>query len=211
MLAQSRRAAAGSIALLALVLAACVSVDVGAGKVPALKRYVLNDARAAASANSRRDGPLLLLQVLPADPLADSEAIAYAREPGERNVYQLATWTDKPTRRLALLVQQRLEARGTLGGVAQLGQPLKADWLLALAIESIVHRVDSAEVELAVRAELIHRGERRRVALHRFVTRAPVAQADAAAAVRGFNAAVAAFLDELGPWTEASLASLARS
>jgi ABC-type uncharacterized transport system auxiliary subunit len=197
---------AGAIAG-ALLLAACVSVDVG-GNAPATVQLSLRDASVGATA--RRAAPLvdaLLIQGQGADALADSMSLAYSRREGEYAFYQLATWTERPVRQLPRLLQRRLEARGTAGAVGLAGDPMRADWLLTLGVDMVVHdvRVAPGAARLAVTAELFDRRTRTRVAMRRFEAVEPSARADSSAAAQAMAVAVGRAYDELVPWLEEQL------
>lgn len=195
------------VAGVSTLLAGCVSVSVGRSDAPAVTYYVLQDAGAAAAATAPRAAGALAIQGLTADPLADSTSIAYARRNGERSLYQLAAWSERPSRRLVQLAQQRLEAGGRFASVTQLGQPVQADWLLTLAVEHIYHDVGSTpgRARLAVRAELFDRRERQRVAQRLLVAEPAVAEAAAGDAVAAFAVATAEVLDQLAAWLAASV------
>lgn len=206
--------ALGKTALLAaafsVLLAGCISVGIGTTDTPGLAYYVLEDARpVTAHAPSAVGNAATSLAVHSAggDPLTDSTAIVYARRPGERSLYQLAAWNERPTRRIAQLVQQRLEASGHVAAVAQLGQPVQTDWLLTLALEQMFHDVSSTpgRARLTVRAELIDRRTRTRLAWRQFAAAPAVSEANAAAAAAAFAQATADVLDQLAPWVESSL------
>jgi cholesterol transport system auxiliary component len=204
-----RRLAPALIAASAL-LAGCVAVSVGSADAPGLTYFVLADARpATVTAPSPGATARLAIQANGSDPLADSTSIVFSRRTGERALYQLAVWTERPSRRLAQLAQQRLEARGKFAAVTQLGQPIATDWLLTLAIETLVHDVSTepGRAQLVLRAELIRRSDRSRVAQRVFSAAAPVAEAAAASAVTAFGTATADVLDQLADWVEATAAA----
>ena len=195
------------------LLAGCVSVSVGTADGPSVIYYVLADARPAPVLAPAAGTPArLAIQSVSADPLADSIAIVYSRRPGERAFYQFASWTERPPRRLANLAQQRLEARGRFAAVTQLGQPVHSDWLLTLAVETVVHDVSASpgHAQLVLRAELIHRRDRSRVAQRQFAAAPPVAEATAPAAVAAFAVATADVLDQLADWVETTVAANAQ-
>jgi ABC-type uncharacterized transport system auxiliary subunit len=199
-----------AVLLWAVALTGCVSVSVGAGDAPALVYYKLGDARPAQAAKSAADGGFrLAIQSTGGDPVADATQIPYSRRQAERSFYQFAAWTERPSRRLAQLAQSRLEASGRFAVVAQLGQPIAADWLLTLSLESLVHDVGTTpgHARLALRAELIRRDDRIRVGQRLFTAEAPVGEANAPAAVAAFDVAVADLLDQLTAWTVSTLAA----
>jgi len=193
-------------ALSALLLAGCVSVGLG-GDMPAQALYRLHDPGAPAE---RRAAPLvaaLLIQSQPADATADGVSIAYSTAPNRFAHYQLASWTDRPVKQLPRLLQHRLEARGVAGAVGMVGDPLRADWWLAIAIETLHHDVSvpPGQGRLVYTAELIDRRSRARVAHQRFEVAVPTPRADAAGAAVALSAAAAQSFDVLVPWLEAAL------
>lgn len=206
----------GARAAAALVLAAssgCVSV--GIGDDPAAHTHLaLRDASTASVARLAVPlVPALLLQPQPAGALADTQAIAYSRQAHEFAFYQLASWTERPVRQLPRLLQRRLEARGLAGAVGLLGEPLRADWLLALGIDTLHHDVAAApgSGRVAITVDLFDRRTRTRVARRSFEASMPAASADSAAAAQAMSQAVARVFDELLPWLEAELRRAAQA
>ena len=199
-----RRAA---LLLGAALLAGCVSVGNGAD-TPAHAYLRLTDPGTAGV--ERRAAPLLdalLVQPQPADALADTVSIAYARAPERYGFYQFASWTERPVRQLPQLLQRRLEARGLAGAVGLVGDPLRADWLLTLRVDAIYHDAgaEPGRARLALTAELFDRRARVRVARRAVDADVPVARADAPAAAAAMSQAVAQAFDVLAPWVEAEL------
>jgi ABC-type uncharacterized transport system auxiliary subunit len=202
-----------ALVALAVLLAGCVSVSVGAADVPAISYFVLADARPlSASPQATGTSARLAIQAIGADPFADSTAIVYSPRAGQRAVYQFASWTERPSQRLAQLAQQRLQARARFAVVTQLGQPVDSDWLLSITLESLVHDVSSTpgRAQLALRAELIHRRDRSLVAQRAFTAASPVAEAAAPEAVGAFAVATADVLDLLVDWVEATVTANAK-
>lgn len=192
------------------LLAGCVSVQLGTEGARHVN-LVLADARPAMA---RRDAPAaraLLIQAVPADPLANTRSIAYARSPGAREFYQLASWIEPPLHAITRLLQQRLEARGTAEAVGLLGQPIAGDWLLAIGVEAVYHDVaaEPGTARLVLRAELIDRRARTLAARRSFEAAVPVERADSAAAAAALGRAVADIFDALVPWLEEQLARAA--
>jgi ABC-type uncharacterized transport system auxiliary subunit len=192
--------------LAAVALAACVSVDVGSEGATQVT-YRLADA---ATGPERRESPLvgaLLIQPLPADALADTVSIAYSRRSQEFAFYQLATWTERPVRQLPRLLQRRLEARGVAAAVGLLGEPLRADWLLTIAVDTLHHDVSQppGRAHLALTAEIFDRRSQTRVARRSFAAAVATPTADSAAAATALSQAVGQVFDELTPWVEAEL------
>lgn len=201
--------AAGRVAalLVPLWLAACVSVGAGSDAGPQLQLQLVD---AAAAAPVRRTLPLvdaLLIQPLPADGMADTVAIAYSRRSHEFAFYQLANWTERPVRQLPRLLQRRLESRGVAGAVGLMGEPLRADWLLTLAIDTLHHdvSVSPGQARLALTAELFDRRQAGRVARRSFVAAVPTPAAGSPAAATALSQAVGQVFDEMLPWLEDEL------
>jgi ABC-type uncharacterized transport system auxiliary subunit len=190
-----------------LALGGCVSLNVGSEPVPQLQ-LALRDAGAATTV--RRASPLvpaLLIQPQPSTALADTLAIAYTRRDQAFEFYQYASWVERPVRQLPRLLQQRLEARGVAGAVGMVGDPLRADWLLAVAIDHLYHdaRSDPGSVQLALSVDLFDRRSHSRVS-HRTISVAlPTAHNDSATAAQAMSLAVAQSFDELLPWLEQAL------
>lgn len=197
------------VALLApLLLAACISVGIG-GDSAAHVHHVLYDP---AAATPRRAEPLLralLIQPLPADVQADTVSIAYSRRAHEFAYYQLASWSERPVRQLPRLLQQRLESRGVAGAVGLVGEPVRADWVVTIAIDTLHHDVSATPGlgRLGLTAELFDRRSRTRVARRRFEASAAAASADSAAAAAALSQAVGQVFDALVPWLEGELQS----
>ena len=195
------------VALLApLLLAACVSLGIG-GEPAVHTHHALRDA---APATSRRAEPLvraLLLQPLPADALADTVSIAYSRRAHQFAFYQHASWTERPARELPRLLQRRLEARGVAAAVGIFGEPMRADWLLTIGVDTLHHDVSAAtgQARLALTAELFDRRSRARVARRQFDASVPTGTADAAAAADALSLSVAQVFNALVPWLEGEL------
>jgi ABC-type uncharacterized transport system auxiliary subunit len=159
---------------------------------------------------TRRVAPLtsaLLVQALAADTIADSSSIAYSRAPAAYAFYQFSSWTERPVRRLPQLLRARLDARGVAAAVGLVGDPLDAQWLLRTGFESLYHDAASepGTARVVVTAELVRRLERRRVARRQFEASAPLAAANAEAAVQAMSLALGRVFDELVPWLESQL------
>jgi ABC-type uncharacterized transport system auxiliary subunit len=201
-----RRGFAGATLSATAWIAGCMSIDLGAEAAPKVQLAL----RDSGPAPTRRAAPIvdaLLIQPLPGDALVDTAAIVYSRREHEYATYQLATWTDRPLRTLPRLLQHRLEAHGVAGAVGLQGDPLRADWLLTLAVEMLVHDVaiPPGEARLTFGAELYDRRQRVRVARRRFTVAVPAERADAPAAAAAMSTALTRAFDELVPWLEGEL------
>ena len=202
---------AGVAALATGLLTGCMSLGLG-GDTPAQTQYLLHDAAAATvQRRSQPVVPALLLQPMSADAAADTVAIAYSRRANEFAQYQFATWTERPLRQVPRLLQQRLEARGVAGAVGLIGEPLRSDWLLTVAIDALHHDVSAppGQARVAINAELFDRRNRTRLARRQFSVAVPTASADAPAATAALSQALSQAFDDLVPWLEAALAPAA--
>jgi ABC-type uncharacterized transport system auxiliary subunit len=197
-------------AVASLALAGCISVGVG-GDQPRQVQYRLHDDGAAMSRRAEPLVPALLIQPLPADALADTLSMAYSPRANEFALYQLASWTERPVRQLPRLLQQRLQARGVAAAVGVIGDPLRADWLLTIGIDTLHHDISVApgQARVALTAELFDRRDRRRVARRNFEAAVPTPSADSSAAAAAMSLAVTQTFDALVPWLESELAAAA--
>ena len=195
------------VALLApLLLAGCVSLGIGESAAPHT-HHVLHDAAAATERRAEPLVPALLIQPMPADALADTASMAYSRQAHQFAFYQLASWAERPVRQLPRLLQRRLEARGVATAVGMFGEPMRADWLLVIGVDTLHHdiSVPPGLARLAVTVELFDQRKRTRVARRQFEASAPTATADSAAAAAALSQAVALVFDALLPWLEGEL------
>jgi ABC-type uncharacterized transport system auxiliary subunit len=190
------------------LLAGCGGLNVGIGAESPPQTYLA--LRDPGTMPTRRPAPIvptLLIQALPADALADTAGIAYARKPHEYAYYQLASWTDRPVRQLPRLLQRRLQARGTAAALGQNGDPLRSDWVLTLAVDVLYHdlSVQPGQGRVALTAELHDRRTRQRLASRSFEAAAPAAREDSSAGAEAMSAATARVFDQLVPWLEGEL------
>lgn len=204
-----RRLALHSLASVATTwVGGCVSIGVGKDPVAQTQLSLVDAAGAPAVPLEWALVPALLVQAQPAHALADTLSIAYSRRENEFAFYQLASWTERPVRQVPRLLQQRLQARRVADAVGMLGDPMRADWLLAVGIDVLHHDLRSppGQARVALRVELFDRRARRRVGTARFESAAPLASADSATAARALSVALAQAFDQVLPWLEAALA-----
>lgn len=199
------------VLVMAMAVSACVSVGVGTDS-PVQAQYRLQDAGATMPRRAQPLVPAIVIQPIPADALAETASIAYSRRTNEFSFYQLAVWTERPVRQLPRLLQQRLQARGVAGAVGVAGDPLRADWLLSLGVDTVHHDVSTppGQARVKLTAELFDRRSRVRVARQQFEANAPTPTADSAAAAAAMSQAVGQTFDALVPWLEAELAAAAK-
>jgi len=198
-----RRVSLALPAALALAGGGCVSLGRDA---PVPVWYLLEDPGASAvnSAGAARIPLSLLVGPVLATSFDESVMLSYGRAAGTRAHYQFAGWTEPPSRRIAVLVERRLAARGRFASVARSTAGVRGDLLLNLSLEHFYHDVSASpgQARIALAAELVD--WRKRALLGRRVSerRSPVLREDASAAVLAIGDALSGVLDELCPWVE---------
>ena len=188
-------------------LGACVNVGVGNEAGPQ-RQFILQDAGVGTQGRLPTLVPVLLVQVLPSAAAAETLAIAYSPRADELAYYQLATWADRPVKRIARLLVQRLEASALVGAASELGDPLTGDWLLTLRIDQLHHdnAAPPGRGQVALTAELFNRRQTGvRIARATFGASAPAVSADSAAAAAALSAALGSAFDQLLRWLAARL------
>ncbi|HYM47148.1 MAG TPA: ABC-type transport auxiliary lipoprotein family protein [Burkholderiaceae bacterium] len=191
----------------ASLIGGCISVGLG-GEGTALAQYRLEDlspkVRARATPINRR----LLISTLPSETIGDTYSMAYTRAAQQRQFYQFASWTDRPSARIVQLLSERIEARGVFDSVSRLGGGIGGGLILNIGVNEFVHDLRTSTARIEVTAELIERRGRDLVERKRFTASAPVAEENAPSAVAALSRALTTLLDELMPWLEAKAEAL---
>ncbi|MFP5461351.1 MAG: ABC-type transport auxiliary lipoprotein family protein [Gammaproteobacteria bacterium] len=122
--------------------------------------------------------------------------------------YRFADWAEPPARRVARLVERRLDARGRFRAVGQSTSGLGGDLLLRVGLDELFHdaSTEPGVARLALDADLIDWRARTRLARRRFERSEALTSADAAGAAAALSRALTAALDELAPWVESAAA-----
>lgn len=193
--------------LVPVLLGACVSVDLGGGEDRPLS-YVLSDARPVMDTQRDSLPVTVIIQGLSGDPLANSSSIAYALAPGQREVYLLSRWTERPAIAIPRLLMQRLTNRGGFQAVAVLGEGIGGELGLGVAIESIYHdaRSSPGTAIIVLRADLIDRSTRELLSRRQFNAEVNLSAIGPASLVDAMGEAVAQVFDALVPWLESESA-----
>ena len=189
------------IACMGASVAGCFSIGLG-GEGTALAQYRLEDLSPKLQPRAAPIDRRLLLSTLPSESIGDTYSMAFTKAPQQRQFYQFASWTDRPSERVAHLLTQRIEARQIFESVARLGSGVGGGLILNVGVDEIVHDVGTGTARIEVTAELIERRGRNLVERKRFTTSAPVVQENAPAAVAALSQALTTVLDELVPWLE---------
>lgn len=197
--------------LLALCVAAliggCISVGLG-GEGTALAQYRLEDMSPKVQARATPIDRRLLISTLPSETIGDTYSMAYTRALQQRQFYQFASWTDRPSARIVQLLSERIEGRGVFESVSRLGGGIGGGLILNIGVNEFVHDVRTSTARIEVTAELIERRGRALVERKRFAASAPVAEENAPSAVAALSRALTTLLDQLVPWLETTAEAL---
>ena len=193
--------------MVAALIGGCISVGLG-GEGTALAQYRLEDLSPRMQARAAPVDRRLLITTLPSETIGDTYSMAYTRAAQQRQYYQFASWTDRPSARIVQLLIERIETRGVFESVSRLGGGIGGGLILNIGVNEFVHDIRSSTVRIEVTAELIDRRGRDLVERKRFTTSAPVAEESAPAAVTAWSRAVTSLLDELVPWLEKTTEAL---
>ncbi len=188
-------------------MAGCFSIGLG-GEGTALAQYRLEDLSPKLQPRAAPIDRRLLLSTLPSESIGDTYSMAYTRAAQQRQFYQFASWTDRPSERVVHLLTQRIEARHIFESVARLGSGVGGGLILNVGVDEIVHDVGAGTARIEVTAELIERRGRNLVERKHFTAAAPIAQENAPAAVAALSRALTTLLDELVPWLERTAEAL---
>jgi len=189
------------VACVAAAVAGCFSIGLG-GEGTALSQYRLTDLSPQVEPRATSIDRRLLLSTLPSESIGDTYSMAYTRAVQQRQFYQFASWTDRPSERVVNLLSQRIEARRIFDSVARLGSGVGGGLILNVGVNELVHDVTAGTARVEVTAELIERRGRNLVERKRFIASAPVAQENAPAAAAALSRALTTLLDEIVPWLE---------
>lgn len=210
-----------ALATLSLMLAGCLSIGDKAN-APAMVHYVLEDAAPIGSVSMRpeadgdapkahdpqatqtpreSDVPTLLVLDTTTGSFYDTDQLIFSRSAGTRGQYQFARWTERPGKRFAKLMRDRLDRLGAYQ-VADAGGYVRGDLLLDTELVEFYHDASSepGQMRLVLRAEMVDLRQRRLLGRKVFEQRVPLASYDAAGAAQASNRAVSSALDELASW-----------
>jgi cholesterol transport system auxiliary component len=196
------------VGALALAVTACAT-----GVRAPQHYYVLDPLPSAApvmpNGATRADAATMLVAPTTTTGFYDAQAIAYSRSPDTRAYYQLNSWTEPPSRRLGVLLTERLMRSGAFGNVALATHGVHGQLLLTTHLEEIYHDASTppGTARIALVAELSDPARRSITDQRRFTASAPAATYDAAGAVQGFDAALGPLLDEVVAWAAEASAS----
>lgn len=165
--------------------------------------YSLEDSRTVEPVPASQTLPaVLIIEPVRANPFYDSTQLAFSRSDIARAYYQFASWTERPAKRLAILVERRLSARNLFNTVATSTVGLRGDISLNLTLDELFHdTITSPEkARIVITAELINQRRRKLIKRQQFIGEFPIERPTAANAVRAMSEALSSFLDELDTW-----------
>lgn len=191
-----------TLVALACALTGCVS----SGPREAHRYFVLEDSGASSAKAATARAATLLLAPTTVSSFYDTQSIAYSRAPGTRAYYQYHSWTEPPGRRFGELLAARLERNGGFRTVASVTGAVRGELVLSIHLAELYHDAASApgSARVSLSAELADPARRVLVARRSFSASAPAASYDAAGAVQALNRALAALLEEVTVWVDAS-------
>ena len=189
------------LACIGALLAGCFSIGLG-GEGTALAQYRLEDLSPKVQPRAAPIDRRLLLATLPSESIGDTYSMAFTKAAQQRQYYQFASWTDRPSARVVHLLAERIEARGIFDSVGRLGSGVGGGLILNVGVNEVIHDVTNGTAKIEVTAELIERRGRNLVERKRFSASAPVAQENAPGAVAALSRALTTVLDEMVPWLE---------
>jgi ABC-type uncharacterized transport system auxiliary subunit len=175
-----------------ILVSAMLSACAGIGGTREADRYFILEASTPAPdpASIRRD-----VRALPttAASFYDTQSIAYSRETGTRAYYQFNHWTERPQRAIHALLAARFSA-----------DDAQARIILETHLVEIYHDASAppGTAHIILSAALIDSASRATIARRTFSHSAQSASYDAAGAVRAFDAALGALLDDVVAWVE---------
>ncbi|MBC8119789.1 MAG: membrane integrity-associated transporter subunit PqiC [Burkholderiaceae bacterium] len=195
-------------ACIAALIGGCISLGLGGSESSALAQYRLEDASPKVKARATPIDRRLLISTLPSETIGDTYSMAYTRAAHQRQYYQFASWTDRPSARIVQLLLERVEARGVFESVSRLGGGIGGGLTLNVGVNEFVHDIRAGTARIEVTAELIERRGRILVDRKRFTASAQVAEENAPSAVAAWSQALTKLLDELVPWLESTAEAL---
>jgi cholesterol transport system auxiliary component len=148
-----------------------------------------------------RSAPTLLVLDTTTGGFYDTDQLVFSRSAGTRGQYQFARWTERPGKRFADLMRERLDRQG-MWRVSAAGGYVRGDVLLDTELVEFYHdaRSEPGQMRLVLRAELVDLKQRKLLGRRVFEQSAPLATFDAAGAAQASSRVVGRALDDLSAW-----------
>ena len=165
----------------------------------AMDQYVLEYTPGQAATGSVEDMPVLIVTTPRAHGGYDTHRIAYTKQEFGLRYYTRSRWADTPSRMLAPLVADAIQATGQFQALYAMPGSIAADY--RLDTELIRFHQDFTQqpgvVHITLRAQLVDLRESRVVGTQQFNIIEPTAMEDSYGGVVAANRAVSQLLDEL--------------
>lgn len=194
------RRTAGIVGLLGTVLASGCSLP-GRIESPAPRVYLLEDSANGSLADDAELPGCLTLRVAPprAAPGFDTARMAYSEKLAELSYFAWHRWADTPARMLAMLIEQRLDARNLFEQVLADTRDVSTDLRLEVQHLRLLQRVrgDSSEIHLSAKLRLVDLDRRHVLGQRAVQVAVPAAAATPTAGVEAAQRATGQFLDSL--------------
>lgn len=168
-------------------------------------------AQSAKDADSHPPLPhTLIVGEAGSNPFYNSTQIAYSRSDIARAYYQFSSWTERPAKRISVLLEQALVSKARFAAVADQSAGVVGDMELNFFLEELYHDAAGKPQfgRILVRVDLVDRKRRTMIARQRFAAKAPVQFPDAANAVRAMAQATVNVVDEISDWAAEQAGSL---
>jgi cholesterol transport system auxiliary component len=190
---------------IATCLLCCLVVGcTGIGSRPPQRYFVLGTEPASTSPDETVIAPdaALLLSPTTASAFYDTQGIVFSTTPGTRSYYQLNHWTEPPSRRIDVLLTERLARTGRFRTVAASTDAVKGALVLSVRLDELYHDASTppGNVRISLMAVLADPAQRVVAEQRRFISSMPAATYDAPGAVDAFNTALGPLLDDVAKW-----------
>lgn len=192
--------------LMTCLTAAFISGCLSSGERTHQRYYVLETPGVQSAPTKTPRASTLLVTPTTASSFYEIQDIVYSRAPGTRAYYQFHSWTERPGRIIGDLLIARLERGGSFKVITRATNGVQGELVLNTHLFEFYHdaSADPGSVQVMLTAELVDPVRRALVARRAFARSAPVVTYDAPGAVRAFNSAVGAILDDMSAWVDSA-------
>lgn len=170
--------------------------------------FVLEDAAYGSNQNvSFKSDKSLIVRNVDSSSFVSSQRMIFAPNETTRGYYRFAFWVESPTRSLASIIANRLQAEEIFASVVREGSGTVGDIQLNSDLLDFYHDVSDrpGSVVVRLRAELIDLRKREIIASKIFESKAEATDYNAAGAADGFNKATAQLVSDLVVWIAQSV------
>jgi len=189
------------LAVLSIGLSGCVTK-----KLPPTSTYTLNPdlgvVNLSATTDQKTNSILMIGRIRSTHAFSGTDII-YTDARFGQNSYAYSRWSDSPTTMLLHVFQEALEKSRLYIAVVPYSSQSNSDLLLESTLFNFSHRINddgSSDGILRMRFNLIDNKTKKVIASREFVSKVPVTQQNAQAAVAALNKAVARVTQDLIDW-----------